>query len=123
MAQNAGKLRCVLLRHTLPDGSAHLDWMIEVDQGPLITFRVALDVNPLTDRSFDADRIGQHRRDYLDYQGPVSGGRGAVLRVAASPLTVTVNDAEHLELLIDGRAIVGRPAAGAVWRFRTLDPE
>ena len=72
----------VLLRHELPDGSWHHDWMIDPgDDRPLITFRTEAMV-PEVDR-FEAERLGDHRRVYLSYQGPLSGGRGEVRRVAA----------------------------------------
>lgn len=35
---------------------------------------------PPTSGDFPAERIGDHRLAYLDYTGPVSGGRGQVTR-------------------------------------------
>lgn len=73
----------MLLRHTLPDGTWHYDWLIDRgDTGKLLTFRVRdrIDVPEIT--AFTCERTADHRRDYLDYQGPVSGGRGEVERLA-----------------------------------------
>lgn len=78
--------RWVLLRHTLPDGTSHHDWMLERcdhSHAGLLTFRLADGVRP-TDggvRSFGAEYLPPHRREYLEYEGPVSGDRGWVQRV------------------------------------------
>lgn len=41
-------------------------------------------------------RIADHRRDYLDYQGPVSGNRGHVQRVATGDCHVTDSPAMQM---------------------------
>ena len=71
--------RFVVLRHQgVPQ--PHFDLMIEtVPGGPLMTWRcprwpVAQETN-LT-------RLGEHRRDYLEFEGPLTGDRGHVHRVA-----------------------------------------
>lgn len=87
------RLRTVLLRHARR-GDTHLDWMFETpgpgaSRGALTTFRVA---TPWSDWT----RLGRialtplppHRRAYLTRQGPVSGGRGFVTRVASGTLDV-----------------------------------
>ncbi|MGH7242152.1 MAG: hypothetical protein ACREJD_01895 [Phycisphaerales bacterium] len=73
----------VVLRHTLPDGSVHLDWMIETDvaERGLVSFRLAEGVDLMEAGMLGAERIGEHRRDYLTYEGVVSSGRGSVKRV------------------------------------------
>ena len=83
----------VLLRHELLDGSWHFDWLIEPSSanaapgGPddrvLLAFRIAhrLDLGPPSE--FRAERLANHRRLYLDYEGEIAGGRGRVTRVAA----------------------------------------
>lgn len=78
--------RWVLLRHEMPDGSWHSDWMIErrgVDGGALVTFRVQERPDDASVCVLSAVRIGDHRREYLEYEGEVSGGRGRVTRVAS----------------------------------------
>lgn len=73
-------LRFVVLHHT-GLGEPHFDLMLERSPGgPLQTFR--LPDWPVT-RRMSLTPLGDHRPDYLDYEGPVSGGRGAVRRVAA----------------------------------------
>jgi hypothetical protein len=76
----------VLLLHELPDGTSHVDWMIATEpQGrePLVTFRVDGRVDEMTDQQrLLARRIDDHRPAYLTYEGPVSGDRGTVRRLA-----------------------------------------
>jgi hypothetical protein len=70
----------VQLLHELPDGSAHVDWLLGTDpdgQRPLITFRLPRRVDELrAGETMDAQRIADHRPAYLTYEGPISGGRG-----------------------------------------------
>lgn len=78
-------LHAVVLEHTLPDGTVHFDWMIEhpsfAGEHRLVTWRV--ESRPDTADAFEAERIGAHRAAYLQFEGPVSGGRGSVRRMAA----------------------------------------
>ena len=73
-------LRYVVLRHEgIPD--PHYDLMLETSPaGNLVTWRCA--VWPLVDRT-PLVPLGEHRRAYLDYEGPVSRNRGDVRRVAS----------------------------------------
>ena len=72
-------LRFVLLQHTgVP--SPHFDLMIESAlDAPLLTWRCPHD--PFTKEETSATRIADHRREYLTYEGEISGGRGEVRRV------------------------------------------
>ncbi len=85
--------RTVLLEHLTPTGR-HFDWCVEhpahpAGAAPLVTFRVTLAswawaaAGRLT-----LERIGDHRRAYLDYQGPIAGKRGRVRRVDAGQVLV-----------------------------------
>lgn len=79
--------RFVVLRHSVPDGSWHLDWMIETrpsagpDDRSLLTFRTTS--LPTESPTFEAERIGDHRACYLDFEGHLGAGRGLVTRVLA----------------------------------------
>ena len=73
-------LRYVVLSHEGWD-EPHFDLMFEREpNGPLVTWRSP--VWPLVDGT-TLVQLGEHRRDYLDYEGPVSGNRGQVRRIAA----------------------------------------
>lgn len=95
--------RSVLLRHDLPDGTWHYDWLIDpVGEGQpqernLIAFRVRL--RPDRTDSFDAERLADHRREYLSYEGPLSGERGNVRREAA--WEITLREASNEELVVE----------------------
>ncbi len=73
-------LRYVILRHDgIPE--PHFDLMFESAPGSLLmTWRSP---NWPIERETPLVKLDDHRRDYLDYQGPVSGNRGHVTRVAA----------------------------------------
>lgn len=73
-------LAYVVLHHT-GHGPAHFDLMVEREPaGPLLTWR--LEWWPAQGR-VPADPLPAHRRDYLEYEGPISGERGEVRRVAS----------------------------------------
>ena len=107
--------RMVLLRHDLPDGSSHFDWLIEraagatnapaAATGPdircLLSIRVhgAFPFRP--GQTAAAEQIADHRRLYLDYQGHISGDRGRVEQVARGIGTVVSENAAAV--VIDGR--------------------
>lgn len=82
-----GRLPTVELRHDLPDGTWHIDWMLATDQAPespLLTFRLVRSVHSLEPgESLAATRLTDHRHAYLEYEGEVSGGRGRVKRVSS----------------------------------------
>ena len=91
--------RWVLLRHVLGDGTSHLDWMMErPGAAGLLSFRLAEGVDPRRGERFEAERIGEHRREYLEYEGPVSGDRGVLRRVADGECRVEVGEGEGLEM-------------------------
>ena len=71
-------LRYVILRHEgVPD--PHFDLMFEVTEGgALATWRSPSWPPEATAR---LDKLADHRREYLTYEGPVSNNRGRVSRV------------------------------------------
>lgn len=73
-------LRFVVLHHT-GVAEPHYDVMVETSPGLLLSTWRAPNWPP---RDGDVwTRLEDHRRAYLDYEGPISGGRGEVRRVAA----------------------------------------
>lgn len=94
--RGTGAPRYVLLEHTTGPATGpaepgfrpdvHWDLLLEASgEAGLVSFRLA--ENPLTllaggvNRSIRAAALPPHRAAYLDYEGPVSGGRGAVRRL------------------------------------------
>jgi hypothetical protein len=115
-------MRTVLLRHDLRDGSSHYDWMVARPDAPdrLLSFRVLEQIDSGEVVDFLAEPIGDHRADYLDYEGEVSGGRGRVSRVAEGELEVVLGPEELVLRGQLGRAVgVFRGwREGNAWRFR-----
>src|SRR5687768_10877900 len=88
-------LRYVVLHHT-GYGEDHYDLMFETAPGSMLaTWRSPC--WPLQEIHTPLELLPDHRRDYLDYEGPVSGGRGSVRRVQAGTHTV---HSDHPILLI-----------------------
>ncbi len=117
--------RAVLLRHDLPDGSFHYDWMIQRAGGPdrpLVTFRVWDRIDRGDAPEFPAERLADHRAAYLGYEGPVSGDRGQVLRVAGGEMTIVEESAGRL--VVEGHLgnahgrFEGFCLDAGAWRFR-----
>jgi len=93
---DATSRRTVQFLHDLPDGSSHVDWMIARDsagEAPLISFRLKRRIDELKpgQREF-AERIADHRPEYLDYEGPISGDRGSVRLLSRGSV---VNESGH----------------------------
>ncbi|MBG83656.1 MAG: hypothetical protein CMJ40_03805 [Phycisphaerae bacterium] len=77
--------RTVQLQHDLPDGSSHVDWMLEwadCQAGQLVSIRLETPLNTLEKGGYLlATRLKDHRAAYLEYEGPVSNDRGHVRRL------------------------------------------
>ncbi len=93
-----------------PASAVHWDFLLEVaGQESLATWR--LSENPVaTSGAIRAERIGDHRRAYLDYEGPISGGRGSVRRVDRGAAVVEALDNARLTVTLDGEHLKGRYA-------------
>lgn len=118
--------RTVLLRHDLPDGSSHLDWLIErpgcTDEHRLIAFRLTEPPDCSASSEFLGTRLPDHRAHYLEYEGTISGDRGRVTRVAAGQARIERDEAELLTMWVDfgdgGHDYRAAPAAGSdEWCF------
>lgn len=85
--QRSNPLPTVLLRHELPDGTHHYDWLLAQDAQlslPLITWRCPSRIDTLQPgESLRIERLPDHRQMYLQYEGQVSGDRGFVQRERA----------------------------------------
>ncbi len=73
--------RFVILHHEI-DGGEHWDLMLERGE-VLVTWQLLRDPSAARCLPIPARRIGEHRKAYLEYQGPISGHRGHVRRVDA----------------------------------------
>ena len=91
----------VILAHS-GAGPLHYDLMLESGSS-LATWHVPA---PPREMAIGADvaapRLGDHRRAYLSYQGPVSGGRGCVRRVEAGSYDHIVAEARRWRVRLAG---------------------
>ena len=117
----------VLLRHELADRS-HWDLMLDTGEA-LATWQ--LNEDPTADRSWTAGaflparRIADHRRAYLDYEGPVSGDRGSVIRVDRGHYFLLVGRPDVWTLQMHGDRLNGLfmlSGLGERWEFYRLAP-
>lgn len=101
--------RFVVLRHSLPaeaERPTHWDWMFELN-GVLETwateplnqlFGPSELIEPI---SVIAQRLADHRLEYLDYEGPVSGQRGSVARILRGTYTCLDQSRRQRRLSVD----------------------
>lgn len=85
----------------------HWDLLIEAagcDRLP--TWR--LQRNPLAEASaIPAQRVGDHRRLYLEYEGEIAGGRGRVRRIDAGTATLERLENDQFRVVLAGRHLHG----------------
>jgi hypothetical protein len=112
--------RFVLLFHEFPPDSSttsHWDLMLE-RHGVLMTWRLAElpaawgRVEGVTDPPEPSTpqpvRLPDHRSSYLDYEGPVSGGRGDVSRYDRGSYEVVAENEDVLKITLAGQFVKGR---------------
>ena len=108
--------RFVILHHEFSlehTRSSHWDLMIEQDE-KLLTW--ALDACPIVGETSSADRLADHRIDYLTYEGPVSDDRGKVHRIEAGECKIISSNSETFI------AHIFSPGLNCLLRI-TLDPQ
>lgn len=95
--------RCVVLLHTLPDGSSHFDWLIDQPHMPqehrLLAWRCVHRPDAIN-APFQAHQMPDHRAHYLTYEGPLSNNRGQVQRVAQGEVIMLIAEPDHADLTI-----------------------
>jgi hypothetical protein len=119
--------RFVLLYHECPPGydrPSHWDLMLEAG-GSLRTWALlqlprgwesaqshtasiypeCADVSSKS--SVDAEPLGDHRRDYLEYEGPISAERGQVTRVDAGSFETLSESQQHWQVELRGGRLSG----------------
>jgi hypothetical protein len=113
--------RFVILEHDHPD--LHWDFMLET-AAVLRTWR--LESAPRYAQLVDATASFDHRMLYLDYEGPISGGRGTVHRWDAGSFTWQTDTPERIIVIIQGARLHGlaelQHTDGERWTF-TVHPD
>jgi hypothetical protein len=115
--------RFVILSHD--DPFPHWDFMLE-HRETLRTWRLA--ELPRPGLTLAAELLSDHRKAYLDYEGPVSGGRGKVVQVDAGDYCILNSDASGMVLRLDnGRnrmlATLLINGDAQLWRFDAIKEE
>ena len=97
--------RFVILLHCLDNGE-HWDLMIECGVA-LATWQLAR--NPLAPGTWPipARRIGDHRKAYLEYEGPLSRNRGSVTRIESGTAKLTAHGSHRYTLQLTGTTLIG----------------
>jgi len=96
--------RFVVLEHESPCGR-HWDFMLE--RGPVLA-TWALSEAPDSPGLIPAEALADHRPAYLDYEGPISGGRGSVTRWDQGEYCMKQEDAAGLVVSLTGNKLIGR---------------
>ena len=111
--------RFAVLQHDSPRG-VHWDFFLETGEA-LSSW--ALAQAPDTPGPIDAESLADHRLEYLDYEGPVSGGRGTVVCWDAGTYQFVRQTDRELVISLEGRRLRGTAMLSRVgdevrrWRF------
>lgn len=95
--------RYVILEHDHP--TLHWDLMLEAGE-VLRTWR--LSAPPVMSQAVSATKSFDHRRQYLDYEGPVSGDRGLVKRWDAGTFVWLGEEDNQVAVQLAGSRLNGR---------------
>jgi DNA polymerase Ligase (LigD) len=115
--------RFAVLEHDHP--TLHWDFLLE-HGGVLLTWR--LSAPPTPDGAVDAEEAFDHRLVYLDYEGPVSAGRGSVTRWDGGTFDWQVREEDRIAVRLAGGRLRGvfrleRREGGAWFGRFTADPD
>jgi len=97
-----------------------------LQQGEILrTWRLAQP--PDVEGPIDSEPLPDHRLAYLDYEGPVSGGRGTVQQWDAGTSEIIESMADRVVVRLAGRRLGGVAAleqsqSGPTWLFQWVLP-
>lgn len=109
--------RFVVLQHEKESG-AHFDLMFE-NEGVLVTFSFAAFPGP----GSTGEKIFDHRRTYLDFEGDIGEGRGRVTRVESGTYDLLSLSSDAMFAFLRGDRLRGNVrlarVSGDAWRLDT----
>ncbi len=98
-------MRYVILRHDPPDGPFHFDLLFE--RGDVLkSWRYFGPQWPPDRFPVDIAAHTDHRKLYLDHEGPVSGDRGTVRRAEGGAYEIATWADDRIELRLPGRTAI-----------------
>ncbi len=112
--------RFVILHHVVTGGE-HWDLMLEYG-GVLLTWQLAREPIDVGSLPIPAKRIADHRPAYLEYEGPLSGGRGQVVRVDHGIVNFERLTESYCSIELLGARLIGRfclVEEGGKWLLRS----
>lgn len=96
----------VLLEHTSNAGT-HWDLLVEVG-GQVLLAGWRLSANPIHNKgAIVVERMPDHRRLYLDYEGEIGGGRGTVRRLDRGPSEWLERNGSQVRIGMQGTSLGG----------------
>lgn len=115
--------RFAVVRHETPQPEdSHFDLFFEMAEA---LFSLKIKEWPESLECFECRRQFDHRKKYLDYQGPISQNRGTVRLWDQGVMTGQVKPEGAFELWLGGQRLCGRfvfePLGDELWRVRRGD--
>ncbi|MCG3138720.1 MAG: hypothetical protein HJJLKODD_02588 [Phycisphaerae bacterium] len=95
-----------VILHHVGHGPDHWDLMLEGDR-TLLTWKLYHAPEEILKKQIPLQRLPDHRLDYLDYEGAVSGNRGEVRRVDRGELQLLESRGNYRRFKLTGRLLVG----------------
>ena len=93
-------------------GELHYDLMLEraeaLDTWKLSLSPLELQAGVGAASNIQAQKLPDHRKAYLSYEGPISGNRGEVKILDNGTYELLTESETHIEIQINGRCVQGR---------------
>lgn len=89
--------------------------MLETENA-LITFRIGVRPDDPVITIFTAERLPDHRTEYLTYEGPLSNNRGTVTRISTGHCQIEAIGPDRMSV-----RLFSTPAGDRLWTGRALD--
>jgi hypothetical protein len=115
--------RFVILHHVRAEpGASHYDWLFEIDgDGPLQTWAVDQAISAEHACDVPCRSLAPHRREYLNYEGPISGDRGVVSQWEVGTFGLLEQGPDFFRAALCGSRLSGRVefvVCDQQWRLR-----
>ncbi|MHC5146547.1 MAG: DNA polymerase ligase N-terminal domain-containing protein [Planctomycetota bacterium] len=120
---NTDKQQFVVIEHTTSDG---VHWDLMLDRGEVLwTWRLDTTPGKIAEKAVSAERISDHPRRFLAYEGPVQNNTGQVAIVDKGQYRLYQKTEDLFEIDLDGSLLSGlfslaRQSESTVWKFQLL---